>query len=150
MSRTSGRGAPLCYISRTEHFSSAHRLHNPSLSEEDNRDIYGKCNHPHGHGHNYVVKATLRGAVDPRTGMVINLVTLKEAMRLVLEELDHRNIDLDVEHFRSGTPSTAENLSVYIFNKLNESLPLGLLFEVELQETVNNVAFYRGEYSDSS
>ena len=140
--------APVCYISRIEHFAAAHRLHNPTLSDEENKKIFGKCNHPNGHGHNYVVKATLRGPVDPQTGMLINLVDLKIALRQVLEKLDHRNIDKDVEEFRNGMVSTAENLSIYIFDSLNALLPSGLLYEIELQETVNNTAIYRGEHQE--
>ena len=97
----------LVRISRVETFCAAHRLHNPSLTDEENRAIFGKCNWPNGHGHNYRLEVTLRGPVDPRTGMVMNLVDLKAAIQdAVLSKVDHRNLDKDVPFFR-GPPRPA-------------------------------------------
>mmetsp|Transcript_4890 Transcript_4890/g.5941 ORF Transcript_4890/g.5941 Transcript_4890/m.5941 type:complete len:146 (-) Transcript_4890:29-466(-) len=139
------KAQPVCYISRKAHFSSAHRLHSQVLSDEENKAIFGKCNHPNGHGHNYIVRVTLRGPVDSKTGMVINLLDLSKAMDSVISELDHKNIDKDVEEFRNGTVSTAENLAIYFFNKLADTIPRSLIYEVKLKETAKNTAIYRGE-----
>lgn len=91
---------PKVRLCRTEHFSAAHRLHNPRWSVEENEHIYGKCNNPNGHGHNYAWKVVLEGNVDPQTGMVYNLSDLKREMADVLLKVDHKNLDLDVDHFR--------------------------------------------------
>lgn len=138
---------PIAYITRKESFSASHRLHNPSLSEEENRSIFGKCNNKNGHGHNYAVKITVCGPVDPITGMVMNLTDLKKHINSVLEPLDHKNLDLDVPYFLDFC-STAENISVYIWNRLSKLLPEGLLYEVKINETGKNSAYYRGEKSN--
>ncbi|EGD79842.1 6-pyruvoyl tetrahydrobiopterin synthase, variant [Salpingoeca rosetta] len=94
-------GAPVCYISRVESFSACHRLHSIHLSDEENKRIFGKCNNPNGHGHNYKVEVTLRGSVDPKTGMVINLVDLKQYMKkAIMDTMDHKHLDLDVPYFK--------------------------------------------------
>ncbi|KAF0506086.1 6-pyruvoyl tetrahydrobiopterin synthase [Gigaspora margarita] len=90
----------IAYLRRKETFSAAHRLHSPHLTEEENKELYGKCNNPNGHGHNYTVEITIRGEVDPHTGMVMNLTDLKKCMGVaILDELDHKNLDLDVPYF---------------------------------------------------
>merc|ERR1711934_239660 len=140
-----GMSAPVAVITRRERFSACHRLHSPDLSDEENREIYGKCNNANGHGHNYVVYVSLKGAIDARTGMVMNLVELKEAIKVsVLEKLDHKNIDKDVPDFQGV--STAENIAVYIWKQLKDTLRCPeLLYEVKLEETENNSVLYRGE-----
>ncbi|KAK3583546.1 hypothetical protein CHS0354_026131 [Potamilus streckersoni] len=136
---------PVVYISRTESFSASHRLHSPQLSDAENQTLYGKCNSPNGHGHNYKVEVVLRGPVDPLTGMVINLVDLKNYMdTAIMSVLDHKNVDKDVPYFASVV-STAENIAVFIWDRMVEQLPSGLLYEVKLYETDKNIAFYRGE-----
>lgn len=136
---------PTVYIMRRATFSASHRLHSNELSAEENRRIYGKCNHPNGHGHNYVVEVTVRGEVDPRTGMVMNLVDLKKAMEeQILDLCDHKHLNLDVPYFKEIVP-TAENMAVVFWQLLERSLPKGSLYEVKLHETENNVAIYRGE-----
>ncbi|XP_065188733.1 6-pyruvoyl tetrahydrobiopterin synthase-like [Sycon ciliatum] len=134
-------------ISRTEAFSAAHRLHAASLTDEENKKIFGKCNNPNGHGHNYKVTVTVYGVVDPITGMVINLVDLGTAMKDVLGELDHKHIDKDVDFFRStSTVSTVENITIFIWKQLAEhtSLVGAHLYDVTVHETDKNVASYRG------
>lgn len=133
-------------LSRRETFSASHRLHAPQLSEEANRELYGKCNNPNGHGHNYTIEVLLKGQVDAVTGMVMNLVELKQIMhKAVLEPLDHKNLDKDVEWFRDRV-STTENLAIYCWQRLTDLLsPPGLLHEVRVHETENNVVIYRGE-----
>lgn len=92
----------IAFATRTEHFSAAHRLNSPNLSQEENVALYGKCNHPNFHGHNYTLRVTMRGPVDPVTGMVVNTADLKELIhQLVIERLDHRNLDMDEPYFES-------------------------------------------------
>ncbi|CAH1796418.1 unnamed protein product [Owenia fusiformis] len=130
--------APVVYISRSETFSACHRLHSPLLSDEENRNIFGKCNNVNGHGHNYKVEVILKGKVDPVTGMVLNLVDLKQYINKgVMDVLDHKNIDKDVPYFKSRV-STAENIAVFIWSQLKKLLPEGLLYEVKLYETEKN------------
>jgi len=135
----------IVYLSRTETFSASHRLHAPDLSGEENRKLFGKCNHENGHGHNYRVEVTIRGPVDPRTGMVINIADLKVHMQAaIMDPLDHKNIDKDVSYFHNRV-STAENIAIFIWERMCERLPAGLMYEVRLHETDKNVAVYRGE-----
>ncbi|XP_040265337.1 6-pyruvoyl tetrahydrobiopterin synthase [Bufo bufo] len=132
-------------ISRTAAFSACHRLHCNSLSDEDNKKIFGKCNHPNGHGHNYRVIVTVRGEIDPITGMVMNLTDLKKYMEeAIMIPLDHKNLDLDVPFFQSVV-SSVENVAVFIWDSLKKKLPPGLLYEVCVHETDCNSATYRGE-----
>lgn len=136
---------PAVYVSRSESFSSAHRLHSKYLSDEENRELYGPCNNPNGHGHNYKVDIVVKGKVDPVNGMVINLSDLKKYMKkCIMENLDHKHIDLDVHYFQDK-PSTVENIAVYIWEEMQQYLADGMLYEVRVHETDKNVAFYRGE-----
>jgi 6-pyruvoyltetrahydropterin/6-carboxytetrahydropterin synthase len=124
--------------------SASHRLHTDALSAEENRAAYGKCNNPHGHGHNYALEVTVSGQVDPATGMVCNLGTLDEAVRRdVLERFDHENLNLRGE-FRAAVPTT-ENLSVVIFNILRQSVRAAHLEKVRIEETMMNSFEYAGE-----
>jgi 6-pyruvoyltetrahydropterin/6-carboxytetrahydropterin synthase len=136
---------PVAYLTRTVKICASHRLHNKKLSDEKNREIYGKCNNPNGHGHNYTFEITIRGRIDPETGFVMNICTLKECMnRAIMEPLDHKCIDKDVPYFENVV-STTENLAVFAWEKLSELLPGGLLYEVKIHETDNNTVIYRGE-----
>eukprot|EP01116_Phalansterium_solitarium_P009106 TRINITY_DN23131_c0_g1_i1.p3 TRINITY_DN23131_c0_g1~~TRINITY_DN23131_c0_g1_i1.p3 ORF type:complete len:137 (+),score=7.14 TRINITY_DN23131_c0_g1_i1:28-438(+) len=127
---------------RRETFSASHRLHNAALSDEENRKIFGKCNSPNGHGHNYTLEVSVKGQVDPVTGMVINLADLKEFIRTaVLDRLDHRCIDLDVPEF-AGVVSTTENVAIFIWNSLKPLVPQ--LHEVKIFETDKNIVVFRG------
>ena len=117
--------------------SASHRLHTDALSPEENRAIYGKCNNPHGHGHNYVVEVVVAGEVDQETGMVINLAVLDSVVRArVLERFDHANLNFD-PLFANRVPTT-ENLSRAIFALLKDALPAGRLERVRVEETENN------------
>ncbi|XP_008558734.1 6-pyruvoyl tetrahydrobiopterin synthase [Microplitis demolitor] len=140
--------SPIGYLTRRESISSCHRLHSPHLSDEENKNIYGKCNNYWGHGHNYIVEVTVRGPINYKTGMVMNISELKEYMHKVLmEKLDHKNLDKDVPYFKNVV-STTENLSVYIFNELKQLMPdPSLLYEVKIYETDKNIVIYRGEDS---
>ncbi|XP_015435385.1 PREDICTED: 6-pyruvoyl tetrahydrobiopterin synthase, partial [Dufourea novaeangliae] len=136
---------PIAYLTRKESISSCHRLHSNNLSEEENKNVYGKCNNYWGHGHNYTVEVTVRGPVDSVTGMVMNLSDLKLYMKKVLiEQLDHKNLDKDVSHFKNVV-STTENVAIYVFNELQKIMPNpGLLYEVKIYETDRNIVIYRG------
>ena len=132
------------FVTRRMTFSAGHRLHNDALSAEENRRIFGKCNNPNGHGHNFVVEVTVAGDIDPATGMVYNLRDLKKIMSEVIEDgLDHKNLNLDVPAFK-GVIATAENIAAVLWGQLAERLPKGALHEVNLVETENNSVSYRG------
>ncbi len=135
----------IVYLTRRATFSAAHRLHSVELSDEENRAIFGKCNNPHGHGHNYVLEVTVKGQIDPRTGMVLNLTELKQAIEeAIIKPMDHKHLNYDVEIFQEINP-TAENMAVVFWKLLEQHLSKGLLYEVKLHETENNIAIYRGE-----
>lgn len=138
---------PVAYMTRVECFSACHRLHSPTLSDDENKTIFGKCNHVNGHGHNYKVEVTARGPVHPHTGMVVNIADMKVWIeKAIMSVMDHKNIDKDVLHFRE-TVSTAENIAVFIWESLQPFLPDGVaLHEIKLFETDKNIAVFRGEY----
>ncbi len=124
--------------------SASHRLHTDALTAEANRAAYGKCNNPHGHGHNYVVEVLTAGLVDPETGMVVNMAALDEAVqRHVLERFDYANLNLD-PLFQDRVPTT-ENLCRAVYGLLKDALPAGLLESVRVEETENNFFEYCGE-----
>ena len=137
---------PIAYLTRKEAISSCHRLHSNDLTDEENKNTYGKCNNYWGHGHNYTVEVTVRGPVDRVTGMVMNLSDLKVYMkRVLMNQLDHKNLDKDVPYFENVV-STTENVAVYIFDELQKLLPNpSLLYEVKIHETDRNIVIYRGE-----
>ncbi|XP_030057052.1 6-pyruvoyl tetrahydrobiopterin synthase [Microcaecilia unicolor] len=132
-------------ISKSITFSASHRLHSKSLSDEENKKLYGKCNNLNGHGHNYKAVVTLQGMVDPITGMVINLTDLKQYMeKAIMEPLDHKNLDKDVPYF-ADVVSTVENVAVFVWESLQKHLPPGLLYKVKIDETDSNSVVYMGE-----
>jgi len=142
--------APVVYVTRVETFSAAHRLHAPQLSDEENRDLFGPCNNFHGHGHNYKLEVTVKGPVDPRTGMVINITDLKAIIKdQVFSVFDHKNLDKDVPAFRdTGLVSTTENFAVVVWELLAPHLPPATaLHRVRIHETPKNVCDYYGESS---
>jgi 6-pyruvoyltetrahydropterin/6-carboxytetrahydropterin synthase len=131
-------------LTRQYAFVASHRLHSPRLSEEENWRVYGKCNNPYGHGHNYTVEVTLSGPVDPATGMVANLADLDAFVeREVLEAFDHKNLNEDLEAFRERVPTT-ENVCIEIYNRLR-TFPKARLERVRLEETSKNSFEYCGE-----
>ena len=122
------------------HFSAAHRLALPELSEEKNHEIYGKCARPHGHGHNYHLEVTVRGEIEPRTGMLVDLGALQKIIdELVVEPLDHTFLNKDISYFAKVVP-TAENIAIYIAKLLQQPIQeLGAeLDKVKLIESPNN------------
>jgi 6-pyruvoyltetrahydropterin/6-carboxytetrahydropterin synthase len=134
---------PKAYFGRRYMLSASHRLHVESLSDEENRAAYGKCNNPNGHGHNYVIEVLVGGPVDPETGMVVNLATLDEVVQTtVLERFDHTNLNLD-PLFVNQVPTT-ENLTKAVFRILKDALSAGELEYVRVEETENNFFQYQG------
>jgi 6-pyruvoyltetrahydropterin/6-carboxytetrahydropterin synthase len=126
-------------------FSAAHRLHNPNRDAEWNRAMYDKCDNPKGHGHNYALEVSVKGRIDPETGMVIDLKRLKDIMReRVIDRVDHTNLNEDVDFLR-GTIPTAENLARAFWQQLAPAIPNGELYELTLQETERNSVRYHGE-----
>ncbi|CEF66287.1 6-pyruvoyl tetrahydrobiopterin synthase [Strongyloides ratti] len=135
----------IVYLKRNETFSASHRLNSNKLSEEENKKIYSKCNNFHGHGHNYEVTVTLKGSVNETTGMVYNLADLKNEMKIVIDILDHKNIDKDIDYFKDIV-STTENLTIFFWNEMKKIMKNGdLLYEIEIKETNKNIFCYRGE-----
>jgi len=132
------------HLTRRYLFSASHRLHNDAMTAEENRATYGKCNNPHGHGHNYALEVTVSGRVDGRTGMVCNLADLdKVVQEQVLERFDHENLNT-LRHFDSIVPTT-ENLCVVIYDILRRAFRAAHLEKVRLEETLMNAFEYEGE-----
>lgn len=132
------------YFGRRSTLSASHRLHSDAMSAEENQAVYGKCNNPHGHGHNYVVEVLVGGTVDAETGMVVNLAALDEVLRKkVLDRFDHANLNLD-PYFKNHAPTT-ENLCRVLFDLLRDAMPACELTQVRVEETENNFFEYCGE-----
>lgn len=127
-------------FNRRYEFAAAHRLHAPALSDQANRDVYGKCNNPNGHGHNYQLEVTIHGTIDPHTGFVIDLVQMDQAVQHVLGDFDHKHLDMQVQEFAT-MPSTAENIIVVLWNRLKPMFG-NHLTHLRLWETANNVFDY--------
>jgi 6-pyruvoyltetrahydropterin/6-carboxytetrahydropterin synthase len=135
-------------LGRRYRFAASHRLHSAQLSEGENSRIYGKCNNPHGHGHNYMVEVRFSGAVDPATGMIANLANLDAFVNeRVIEPFDHRSLQDEVPAFREVVPTT-ENLCIEIYERL-QSFPSAKLEAVRIEETSNNSCEYAGRKSGS-
>jgi 6-pyruvoyltetrahydropterin/6-carboxytetrahydropterin synthase len=132
------------YFGRRYMLSASHRLHSDALSAEENRSAYGKCNNPHGHGHNYAVEVLVGGPVDAETGMVVDLAALDEVVRTrVTARFDHTNLNLD-PLFANRVPTT-ENLWREVFGLLKGAMPAGKVEYVRVEETENNFFEFRGE-----
>jgi 6-pyruvoyltetrahydropterin/6-carboxytetrahydropterin synthase len=131
-------------VVRHEHFNAAHRLHNPALSDEANQRLFGKCNSPNHHGHNYELEIRVTGPIDPTSGYVIDLGALSDLVRAeVLDRFDHRNLNLDVEEFATLNP-TAEHIVVTIYELLRPRIEPHLDLHVTLHETPRNAVEYPG------
>lgn len=131
------------HLSRRYLFSASHRLHSDAMSAEENREIYGKCNNPYGHGHNYVLQVTVSGPVNAQTGMVCNLVDLDNFIeREVLARYDHLNLNT-LEEFSNEVPTT-ENLCIHIYEILQRGFHLAHLEKVRIEETMLNSFEYAG------
>ncbi len=127
---------------RKAHFNAAHRLHNPKWSEEKNQEVFGLCNNPNYHGHNYELEVKVTGEVDPETGYLIDLKYLKDLISEQIEQrFDHKNLNLDTEEFRELNP-TAENICYVIWNILRGHLDDRYELAVRLYETPRNFVEY--------
>ena len=130
---------------RKAHFNAAHRLYKPEWSDEKNSEVFGKCNNPHFHGHNYEIIVAVTGEIDHDTGYVFDLGILKRLIRSEIEDaFDHKNLNIQVEEFKTLNP-TAENICVVSYNKLRKHLPSSLDLEITLYETPRNFVKYSGE-----
>lgn len=135
---------PMVTVTRRLKFNAAHRVHNPALSDEENRRTFGKCNNPYGHGHNYTLDVSVAGEVDPNTGYVFDLSRLKELVgREVVEVVDHHNLNVDVPFMKDVIP-TAENLIVQVWRILEGKMAPARLVRLVLWETENNYVEYDG------
>ena len=125
-------------VFRKAHFNAAHRLHNPNWDEETNRRIFGKCNNPHFHGHNYELIVKVTGEIDPDTGYLIDMKVLKDLIKAyVLDPFDHKNLNLEVEEFRSLNP-TMENIAYVIWKRMRKYLDEKYQLTIRLYETERN------------
>ncbi|MEM1126872.1 MAG: 6-carboxytetrahydropterin synthase [Bacteroidota bacterium] len=135
---------PTVYVTRRVHFNAAHRLHNPAKSDAWNQEVFGKCNSPNWHGHNYEMEVTVAGEPDPDTGYVIDLGVLKQVLEdRVLSKVDHANLNTDVD-FMQGKLTSTEHFIVAIWGELVDALPSGRLHRIRLYETPRNFAEYTG------
>ncbi|PSL05117.1 6-pyruvoyl trahydropterin synthase family protein [Cecembia rubra] len=132
-------------VFRKEHFNAAHRLHNPKWSYEKNQEVFGKCNNPNYHGHNYELIVKLAGPVDPETGYVYDMKILSDLIKEhVLNKFDHKNLNLDTDEFKELNP-TAENIAVVIWNILRKKIDLKFDLTIRLYETERNFVEYSGD-----
>lgn len=135
----------MVYLTRKAEFSASHYYHNPQFTPEENRRIFGKCNNPHGHGHNYTLEVTVKGQIDARSGFVVDLKELKDVMnREVIDAVDHRFLNEEVKEFRDRIPTT-ENLALTIWKWLQPKLNVAQLHRIRLYETPDLFVDYYGE-----
>ena len=135
----------MIYITRKTEFCASHRLFNPEYSDEKNARVFGLCNNPNGHGHNYVMEVTVRGEVHPETGMVLDLKALKQLVNEeIILKVDHKNLNVDVPFLKDVIP-TAENLAIRFWEVLENKLEGGELYEIKLYESERNFVIYRGK-----
>ena len=134
------------YLTRKVEFAASHIYHNPAFSADENRRIFGKCNNPNGHGHNYTLEVTVKGEVDPQTGFVLDLKDLKDILnREVMDVFDHRHLNHEVPEFATQIPTT-ENIAISIWNRVAPKLSNGThMHRVRVYETPDLFADYYGE-----
>lgn len=136
----------MIYLTRRERFSAAHRMYRQDWSDEKNAEVFGKCSNPNWHGHNYVLFVTVRGEASAETGFVMNLDTLKKIIQeRIIEKLDHRNINLEVD-FMKGRIATTENIAIAVWQELKPHIDNAgaELYCVRIEETENNSTEYYG------
>jgi 6-pyruvoyltetrahydropterin/6-carboxytetrahydropterin synthase len=135
----------MVYLTRKVEFAASHHYHNPEFSPEQNQRIFGKCNNPNGHGHNYTLEVTVKGSVDAQTGFVVDLKQLKDIMnREVVDALDHRYLNKEVPEFATQIPTT-ENIAIAVWKRLRDKLNVAKLHRVRIYETPDLWADYYGE-----
>ena len=131
-------------VSRKAHFNAAHRLYNKNWSDDKNANVFGKCNNPNYHGHNYELIVSVTGKINPETGYVIDMGELKNIIKKEIEErLDHKNLNLDIAHFSKVIPS-AENICIFIYDILRQNINSEFKLSVRLYETPRNFVEYSG------
>ncbi|MFX0557574.1 6-pyruvoyl trahydropterin synthase family protein [Maribacter sp. CXY002] len=131
-------------VSRKAHFNAAHRLFREDWTDEQNQDVFGKCNNPHFHGHNYELVVSVTGEIDPVTGFVMDMKVLKDLIKVEIEDaFDHKNLNLEVPEFSTLNP-TAENIAVVIWHKLRPHIDATKQLEVVLYETPRNFVTFSG------
>jgi 6-pyruvoyltetrahydropterin/6-carboxytetrahydropterin synthase len=131
-------------ISRKVHFNAAHRLHNKNWSEQKNTEVFGKCNNPNYHGHNYELEVKVKGDIDEETGYVMNTKALKDLLeKEIIGPFDHKNLNLDTNEFKELNP-TAENIARVIYDKLYDKIGENREIEIILSETERNKVEYNG------
>ena len=134
----------MIYLTRKTEFCASHRLFNPTFSPEKNQKVFGLCNNPNGHGHNYVLEVTVKGEVEEETGMVLDLKTLKKLItHEIIDKVDHKNLNVDVK-FLEGVIPTAENIAIKFWEILEPKIEKGQLHEVKLFESERNFVIYKG------
>lgn len=135
----------MVYLTRKCEFSASHHYHNPAFTAEENRRVFGKCNNPNGHGHNYTLEVTVKGIVDPKTGFVVDLKELKEIMnREVVDAIDHRYLNKEVPEFAQLMPTT-ENIAIAAWKRLEGKLSVARLHRIRVYETPDLWADFYGE-----
>lgn len=135
----------MVYLTRKAEFSASHFYHSPEFSPEENRRLFGKCNNPNGHGHNYTLEVTVKGEVDQRSGFVVDLKELKDTMsREVIDAVDHRFLNKEVPEFLHVIPTT-ENLAIVIWKWLESKLKVARLHRIRLYETPDLFVDFYGE-----
>lgn len=135
---------PTVTVTRRLHFNAAHRVHNPALSEEENSRLFGKCNNPNWHGHNYVLDVSVTGPIDPRTGYVMDLGKLRDIVkREVIDKVDHKNFNIEVDFMHDRIP-TSENIVVAMWKAIEPHVHPAKLTRLVLSETPNNHVEYTG------
>ena len=136
---------PIVKVTKRLRFNAAHRVHNPALSAEENTALFGPCNNPNWHGHNYTLDVSVQGPIDARTGYVMDLGALKQLVEeRVVNKIDHKNFNLDVDFMRGVIP-TSENIIVAIWRELEPAIRPSRLTRLVLWETTNNYVEYSGE-----
>ncbi len=135
----------MVYLTRKVEFSASHHYHNPELTPEENRRIFGKCNNPNGHGHNYTLEVTVKGDIDARTGFVMDLKDLKEVLtREIMDVMDHRHLNKEVAEFATLIPTT-ENIAITVWQRIEPKLKAAKLHRVRVYEQHDLFADFYGE-----
>jgi 6-pyruvoyltetrahydropterin/6-carboxytetrahydropterin synthase len=135
----------MVYLTRKAEFSASHYYHNPEFTPEENKRLFGKCNNPNGHGHNYTLEITVKGEVNPQSGFVVDLKELKEVLnREVLDALDHRFLNKEVPEFAQTIPTT-ENIAINVWRRLEPKLSVAKLHRVRVYESPDLFVDYFGD-----
>ena len=131
-----------CTLTKIYSFSAAHRLHNENFSDEKNKEVFGKCNNPQGHGHDYYLELTVKGDIAEDTGMIVNIEDLEQVVSYIIDELDHKRLDIEIDYFTKERAS-GENIAKYLWKNLADKIPTpGKLSHIRLWETSENYFDY--------